>query len=140
MGGHPLFARLRTTIRRCFRRPRGTAAHFRHVIGLAAASAGRDKPALRSPKNRPLISFVVPVFNTKPQYLNELIASFKVQPRDLCEFILSDDGSTSPQTQRWLDGHADIAGITILRADKNLGIAAATNRGIAHAAGQWIGL
>ncbi len=139
MGEYSLFARLRAAFRRRLHRPRETAAHFRHVIDLAAAAAGGDDQAIRSLEHKPLISFVVPVFNTNPQYLTELIASFKLQPRNLCELILSDDGSTLPQTQRWLDDHAATTGVSILRNRENHGIAAATNRAIAHAAGHWIG-
>jgi GT2 family glycosyltransferase len=140
MGEHQLFARLRAAFRRRFATTRSTATHFRHVTDLAAAAAARDGPAVRRSAHKPLISFVVPVYDTKPKYLTELLASFELQRPKVCELILSDDGSTSPQTQKWLDNHAGAAGVTVLRNRENRGIAAATNRGIAHAAGDWIGL
>jgi len=137
---HPLFARFRTAFRRRFASAQGIEAHFRHVIDLAAADEGREGPAVGDAEQELLISFVVPVFNTDPKYLTELLASFKIQPSNLCDLILSDDGSTSLRTQQWLDEHSATIGVSILRNKKNRGIAAATNRGIAHAAGHWIAL
>lgn len=139
MGEHRLLARLEFIFRRRFAAVQGTAAHFRYVNDLAAA-VQKQRPVLRNSSDDPLISIVVPVYDTKPRYLADLISSFEQQPAGLCELVLSDDGSTSPQTCKWLDSHARTAGVSILRAGQNRGIAAATNLGIAHAAGRWIGL
>jgi GT2 family glycosyltransferase len=128
---------LRTVVRWRLPSARATAEHFQHVIKLAAAQHG---PAARDPKHKPLISFVVPVFNTKPEYLDQLLASFRSQPQELCELILSDDGSTSPKTQKWLDNHTTAPIARLVRNKQNCGIAAATNSGIACAKGRWIGL
>ena len=91
---------------------------------------------------RPYISFVVPVFNTKPRYLNDLLASFRRQIKSgaSCELILSDDGSTDPATIAWLVRHSAEEDVRILRSTENGGIAEATNRGVAMARGEWIGL
>ena len=136
----PLFARLRAAFHRRLARDRGIAAHFRHVIALAAAAEDREGPAIGDAEQELLISIVVPVFNANPKYLSELLASFQIQPQHLCDLILSDDGSTSLATQRWLNEHCAVKGVTILRNKRNLGISAATNRGIAQAAGRWIAL
>lgn len=136
----PLFARLGAAFHRRLARDRGIAAHFRHVIALAAAAEDREGPAIGDAERELLISFVVPVFNTNPKYLADLLASFQIQPQNLCDLILSDDGSTSLATQRWLDEHCAVKGVTILRNKRNLGISAATNRAITQAAGRWIAL
>ncbi len=136
----PLFSRLRAAFHRRFAKDKGIGAHFRHVIALAAAAEDREGPAIGDAEQEPLISFVVPVFNTNPKYLSELVASFQIQPQNLCDLILSDDGSTSLPTQRWLDERFAVKGVTVLRNKRNLGISAATNRGITHAAGRWIAL
>ena len=115
---HPLFARFRTAFRRRFARAQGIEAHFRHVIDLAAADEGREGPAVGDAEQELLISFVVPVFNTDPKYLTELLASFRIQPSNLCDLILSDDGSTSLRTQQWLDEHSATMGVSILRNKK----------------------
>jgi GT2 family glycosyltransferase len=115
------------------------AAQFRRMVALAAQA----EPAVVSvaPQGAaPLISFVVPVFNTRPAYLDDLLASFREQRAGLCELVLSDDGSTATPTSEWLDSRVGETGVIILRNAQNRGIAAATNAGIARAAGAWIGL
>jgi O-antigen biosynthesis protein len=121
------------------------SAHFRHVVALASADeplAQRSEDAL--PKAT-LISFVVPVFNTKPQYLDDLVSSFEAQSTEArmtgsCQLVLSDDGSTDPRTLRWFGHRQQVPNLTILRNPENRGIAAATNAGIAVATGTWVGL
>ncbi len=92
-----------------------------------------------------LISLVVPVYNTRPVYLADLLASFGKQilpgrTENLFEMILSDDGSTEAETLGWLNAHASEPNLRILRNSENRGIAAATNAGIRAANGDWIAL
>ena len=102
----------------------------------------RAMPGSQSGGPSPLISFVVPVFNTKPRYLNDLMKSFRLQARAgaTCELILSDDGSTDPATIAWLARYGAGEGVRVVRADENGGIAEATNRGVAAAHGIWVGM
>ncbi len=66
-------AQLRTALRP-FRRPPNRAADFyRHIVSLAAAESD---PA---PLAAPFVSLIVPVFNTPPPYLDELVASVRAQ-------------------------------------------------------------
>ena len=58
----------------------------------------------------------------------------------LCELVLSDDGSTAPETRQWLADHANEARVLVLRNAENRGIASATNAGLSRASGEWIGL
>jgi O-antigen biosynthesis protein len=117
-----------------------TRNHFKHVIDLAA----QDGPALDLPigtgNGSPLISFVVPVHNARPAYLDDLLSSFNSQQIGLSELVLSDDGSTTNATKRWLLRHSNTKNLTIVSNRQNRGIAAATNSGIARASGRWIGL
>ena len=112
------------------------------VLGTAVALAARDHLYVHDGAGSPLISFVVPVYNTKPAYLDDLLASYRLQLRTgvPCQLVLSDDGSTCPQTRRKLERFARAAGVTVVRAAQNTGIAQATNRGIAAARGTWVGL
>ena len=86
------------------------------------------------------LSLVVPTYNTPPGYLDTLVKSFQGQGRSDTELILSDDGSTDPDTCRWLEEHRDTAQVRIVRYPRNCGIAETTNRGIAIARGHWLGL
>jgi GT2 family glycosyltransferase len=135
-----LFARLNNFFHRRF--VSKTKAHLRYVQALAEVSVAPDEIADLESAQQPLVSFIVPVFNAKPRYLAALVRSFEIQHPGTSELILSDDGSSSEQTKCWLDQCAAAAkpGVTILRSNENRGIAAATNQGLAHAAGTWIGL
>ncbi len=120
------------------RRPARPGTHFRHAVALASREAATHP---RAPRNGgPALAFVVPVYNTKPRYLDDLLASFRHQPQDLVELVLSDDGSTSAETRRWLKRHGSETGVTVVWNDANRGIAAATNAGIGRAGAPWVAL
>jgi O-antigen biosynthesis protein len=138
IGEHSAFSNLRTGLRR--RRTAKVPSHFRHVVDLAAAEDNSGFSTVKGVQREPLISFVVPVFDTKPKYLHDLLTSFRIQPRELCQLVLSDDGSRSYRTRKWLDDHADAEGVLIIRNSENKGIAGATNVGIERATGHWIAL
>lgn len=84
------------------------------------------------------LAIVVPVFNASARHLDELLASYDTQKIDGVELILSDDGSDSEETKRWLRMHDNKPGIVIIYNSKNQGIAVATNAGIAAATAKWI--
>lgn len=84
------------------------------------------------------LSIIVPVYNTPTRYLNELLDSFRSQRVDGVELILSDDGSTSPETRAWLEAHRFSHGMRVILNPENGGIAAATNAGLHAAAGDWV--
>ena len=119
---------------------RRTAVHFRHVIALASADESFALQTGNSWPNTVFISFVVPVYNTKPKYLDDLLSSFRLQADDSCQLVLSDDGSSDPRTLRWLDDNLSGQNLLILKHPVNRGIAAATNAGIGAASGTWVGL
>jgi GT2 family glycosyltransferase len=118
-------------------RTKRIADHFAAVARLAERTAPPVDPSLT--QNAPLFSFVVPVYNTSQDYLNDLLKSFKAQAPGAAELILCDDGSTSPQTLAWLSKRDHAPDVRIVRNRQNGGIAAATNSGIAVARGEWIG-
>ena len=70
------------------------------------------------------VSVVVPTYNQRPAYLDSALASAACQTYP-CEIIVVDDGSDEP-----------VPGA--ISHDKNRGIAAALNTGIAAATGEWI--
>ena len=95
------------------------ASFFTHIVSLAAEQADW------TPLAAPFVSLVVPVFDTHPRYLDELVASVRAQRPGAWELILSDDGSKSKATRDWLDRHAEAPDLRILRHAANRGIAAA---------------
>ncbi len=86
----------------------------------------------------PLISFVVPIWNTRRNYLDDLLSSYAVQNAPDAELVLSDDGSTDADTRAALREAAGRRGVNVIFHPTNRGIAAATNAGIATARGRWI--
>ena len=113
-------------------------AHYAHVAGLAlAAETQADLPA-PAPQDLPLISFVTPVFNTPPAYLDDLFLSLQHQRHRGFEWIIADDGSSDRKTIDWLAKHEHQDGVKIVRAARNGGIASATSLGAATARGQWL--
>ncbi len=117
------------------RKPRSPHEHFVHACALA----GRElKGKFEDAPKTPLISFVSPLYNTPANYLDDLIASFRRQAPGYAELVLSDDGSTSAETAKWLTAHESEPGLVVLRNGVNRGIAAASNAGVAVARGRWI--
>lgn len=117
------------------RRYRSVAEHYADVLAMAA---DRTVPELEP--GSPLISFLVPTYNTDPTYLDALLASFQAQPPGMAEMILSDDCSTSPATLAWLAAHEATAGLKVVLGQRNRGIAGATNAALDLATAPWIGL
>lgn len=119
------------------RKIRGVVQHFEQALAMAGAHFA-DAPPWTG--DVPLVSFISPLYNTPALYLDQLLASFRMQRPGAWELILSDDGSNSRETASWLDRNGDAPGVTVVRAPANGGIAAATNRGLARARGEWVGL
>ncbi|CAN5311714.1 N/A [soil metagenome] len=87
----------------------------------------------------PLISVVVPLYDTAPAFLRACVASVMDQAYERFELILVDDGSPSPHTRRQA---RLIAGsdrrIRLIERPMRGGISAATNAGVGAATGDWI--
>ncbi len=114
----------------------GLAQQLGRIWEMAALEASLDPlPAPEAPE----ISFLVPVHDAAPAWLDALLASFQAQGPG-AELVLADDGSKNPETAFWLATHDRVPGLTILRSRENGGIAHATNRALAAARGRWVGL
>lgn len=111
---------------------------LRRAVQLARMEAVKAPLVFAEAVPTPLISIVVPVYNTPVSYLDDLLESFEQQNQALCELVLSDDASTSPSTLMWLRQNTNRARLRVLFAEKNGGIAKATNAGIAVANGTWV--
>lgn len=119
------------------RRVKHVGDHFASVVQLAERTAPPIPPEFV--KEAPFISFVVPVYNTPPAFLDDLLASFQKQPAGAAELILSDDRSTLASTRSWLSSHEQCSNVRLVRSAENRGIALACNAGLSVARGQWVG-
>ena len=91
--------------------------------------------------HRPLISVLVPVYNARPSWLEEMAASVIAQAYDQWELCVADDCSTDPRTSPALDL---LAGsdprIRVCHRERNGGIAAASNTALEMASGEFVAL
>lgn len=83
------------------------------------------------------ISVIVPVYNVKP-YLNTCLDSILAQTYEDLQIILVDDGSTDGSGSICHRYAARDKRIRVIH-QKNLGVSAARNAGLAAATGAWIG-
>ncbi|MDA1316093.1 MAG: glycosyltransferase [Acidobacteria bacterium] len=88
---------------------------------------------------RPLISLLVPVYQSNLDHLARCIASVTSQLYSHWELCIADDGSNDPGLSDYLDSlvQAD-SRIRVTRLPENRGIAEATNAAFALAAGEFV--
>jgi glycosyltransferase involved in cell wall biosynthesis len=90
---------------------------------------------------RPLISVLVPVYNTAPAYLTLCVDSVLDQAYPEWELILCDDGSTRTETQTALTRIASLdSRIRVHLSEVNHGISSATNKALADARGEFVAM
>jgi glycosyltransferase involved in cell wall biosynthesis len=104
-----------------------------------AASAPRIRDYLNTLPHLPLISVLMPAYNSRPEWLRAAIASVRDQVYPNWELCIADDCSPDPGTFRLLSEFArQDARIKVKRLDLNGGIAKATNAALNMANGEWI--
>lgn len=85
-----------------------------------------------------LYSFVIPVYNVKPDFLHQCINSILKNDYDALEIILVDDCSTNG-CGALCDKYAEFdRRIKVFHQAGNLGVSAARNLGIVKSLGEWI--
>ena len=98
----------------------------------------------RQQENQPdagLISLVIPVYNTDPDMLRALLDSITAQTYRRFEAVLWDGASTRAETQRILEGAANIdPRFRVIRGEENLGISGNTNEAVKAAKGEYAAL
>ena len=97
--------------------------------------AGNTRGALVVTIMKPSVTVVIPTYNLAA-LLPEAIASVRAQQWPKLEIIVVDDGSTD-NTESVLRDLARDGDLRWFRQD-NAGAAAARNRGVANATGEWI--
>lgn len=87
---------------------------------------------------KPFFSIILPTYNSELIFFQELIQSLKSQTYKYFEICISDDASKNIDFLEFLDElKAKSDNITVVRSDKNRGIAGNTNQAIAIAKGEW---
>jgi glycosyltransferase involved in cell wall biosynthesis len=95
----------------------------------------------RTYKYKPLISIVVPIYNTDYRFLKNMIESVKKQLYTNWELLLVDDSSTDEGVRTIIkDYTATDERIKYSFLERNYHIAGATNIGISSSKGEYIGL
>lgn len=84
------------------------------------------------PEGPPTVAAIVPHWN-RSDLLLPFFESLKQQRRSFDEIILIDNGSSDDSV-----AHAESFGARVLRMGRNLGFAAAVNRGIEAASAEWV--
>jgi GT2 family glycosyltransferase len=87
----------------------------------------------------PLVSVILPVFNTPEPYLREAIDSVRAQLYPHWELCIADDCSTAAWVPKVLEEYAALdPRIRVERREENGHISAASNTAVAMATGEWI--
>ena len=87
----------------------------------------------------PRISVVVPIYNTDPRMLREMLDSLSAQTLQDFEAVLYDGGSTRAETKAILDELSDPR-FRVIHAEENRGISGNTNAAVKEAQGDYIAL
>jgi len=140
--------KLAKTVWKKLRRPAGvrrrTVAPSEYQLWFERHRAtARDLERMRTESrafaSKPLISVIMPVFETPVRRLEEAIESVFAQTYENWELVLIDDGSSDADVLRALPLlAARDRRITLESLGKHGGISAASNQGLALARGEWV--
>jgi GT2 family glycosyltransferase len=90
---------------------------------------------------RPLVSIVMPVYNTQERWLREAIDSVRAQIYPHWQLCLADDASTEPHVSRVLTEYAGLDDrIQAVSLTENSGISGASNAALAVATGEFVAM
>lgn len=90
--------------------------------------------------DRPLVSLLMPVYNSQPDWLRDAVASVRSQSYDRWQLCVVDDASTAAHVQPLLaELAAGEARIEVLHRAANGGIAAASQSALEMARGEFVG-
>lgn len=89
--------------------------------------------------DRPLVSVILPVYNTPEAFLRQAIESVQAQVYAEWELCVSDDCSTEPHVPKILEEYASAdERIRLIRRERNGHISASSNSAISLASGRWL--
>ncbi len=121
--------------------PRAYAAWIRSCDTLTDDDRDAIKDHIVSMRQRPVISVIMPAYETPEALLREAIASVRRQLYPHWELCIADDGSPSPHVARIVEEFAaKDTRIKFVRCGVNGNISAATNAALALASGTFVAL
>lgn len=108
---------------------------------LSDADVARIRSAQAKLQCRPLISVIMPVYNTPEPLLREAIASVRAQLYDRWELCIADDCSPAPHVRAVLEAEAAAdARIKVVFREANGHISHASNSALELASGEWLAM
>ena len=117
---------------------------YRHWVANHDTLTDADRAAIRRHIRllgvQPLISIVMPVYDTQEEHLREAIASVRAQLYGDWELCIADDASTRPHVAAVLAEAAADPRIRVVTRSANGHISAATNSALALATGEYVAL
>lgn len=121
-----------------------------NYVPASAAELERQRKAYKQMEYKPLISLLVPAFNTKPEFLKALIDSVEAQTYENWELIIVDastpDNDNVARVVVPLGGNGEKepsprdARIRYRKLERNQGISGNTNEALVMAKGEYTGL
>jgi GT2 family glycosyltransferase len=120
----------------------GSDAQFlRHLEGLAERQCITSKYIENYKSSHPLLSIIIPVFNSKVRFLKDLFDSLHHSSvGDLCEIIVVDDGSQEFSTLLYLRRMAQSTAVRLIQLKENNGPSEAQNAGLRVAKGKYFAI
>ena len=121
---------------------KGSYAHWiKEYDTLTPEKLGKIRSELSPLVRQPLISIIMPVYNTPETYLTKAIDSVCAQIYDRWELCIADDASSAPHVRPLLERYASKdQRIKITFRSTNGHIAAASNSALSLASGEYIAL
>ena len=130
--------------RRFLERARATS-DYQRWIGAYDTLSDTDRAAIRRHIDRlaykPLISVVLPTYNTPEKWLRLALESVRMQLYPHWELCIADDASSQPHVRRVLEEYRALdSRITLVLREHNGHISAASNSALAMARGEFVAL
>lgn len=137
------YARLRVAA--LSRRAGGEAAatlprdeHYAHWLARETGDPASLRREAETLSYRPLVSIVLPTYNSDPRWLGRAVESVRQQAYDRWELCVADDSSTRPETRELLGRLQQDERIHVRYRERNGGISAASNDALDAAAGEFV--
>lgn len=119
----------------------GDGSAYRHWLAThepSPAELARQRTESKLWPERPLISILMPVYNSKDKWLTDAVASVMAQTYSNWELCVVDDHSDSPQVADHLERLGRHPKIRVVKRAVNGGIAAASQTALGLAKGEYV--